>query len=62
VTFWEHDDWVHVFVTTKVLWKKLRVFALQRLLRYTDPNTGLVIVEDPGLRPNKMILVLEKQR
>lgn len=56
--FWEHEDWVYVFVTTKVLWKKLRIFALQRLIRHTVPTSNLLIVEDPGLHPEKIALML----
>jgi hypothetical protein len=41
IEFWEFGDWVYVFVTTKVLWKKLRIYGLQRLYRYKDEKTGL---------------------
>lgn len=57
-----YEDWIYIFVTTKVLWKKLRIFGLQRLIRYTDPNTGILIVEDPGLRPESMKLMVERER
>jgi hypothetical protein len=62
IEFWEFGDWVYVFVTTKVLWKKLRIYGLQRLYRYKDEKTGLEIVEDPGLDVTKLSLMLTKEK
>lgn len=58
----EHGDWVYVFVTTKIIWKKLRIFGLQRLYRYKDEKTGLEIVEDPGLDTTKLALMVSKEK
>lgn len=62
VDFWANGDWVYVFITTKVLWKKLRIFGLQRLYRYKDDKTGLEIVEDPGLDTSKLALMVNKEK
>lgn len=62
VRFWEFGDWIYIFVTNRALWEKLRIFGLQRLIRYVDPETGFVIVEDPGLNPKSMALMVERER
>lgn len=40
----------------------MRIFGLQRLYRYKDPKTGIVIMEDPGLDVTRLALMVTKEK